>query len=227
MKSIKKIVVLVILIGSSTQLTADDFGFRFGLNFSPNLSWFRTETAHYTNRGADLGFSYGLIVDYEFAQNYAIHSGLNILHTGGSIRYRNTTLPTNDKRWDYNLRYLEIPLALKLRTEEMGFFTYYGKFGLGLGFNLSAKAEKSISHEDGSTTRRPETDVSDEIRFLRGALILGAGLEYNLGGRTSLLAGITFHNGFSNVLDRGPIGSGESSPSAPNNYVELVLGVMF
>ena len=227
MKSIGRISVLLAFLLSSSQLTADDFGFRFGLNVSPNLSWFRTETAHYLNRGVDFGFSYGLIADYEFAQNYAITSGLNVLHTGGSIKYENPQSNLEDRRWDYQLRYLEVPLALKLRLEEMGFLTGYGKFGLGLGFNVSAKAEEKIYNLDGSTTNKPETDVSNDIRFLRGSLILGAGAEYSLGGRSAIVAGITFHNGFANVLDREPIGDDGRSPSAMNSYVELTLGVMF
>lgn len=223
----KTIVFLVLLLTAGPLLADDDFGFRFGLNASPNLSWFRTETRGYDNRGVDLGFSYGLIVDYEFAQNYAVTSGLNILSTGGKMRYRylHEGVDTH-KRRDYNLRYLELPLGLKLRTDEMGFMTYYGQFGLGFGFNIRAKADDRIYLEEDSTLRFSEVDISDETRFLRASLIIGAGAEYSLGGRTSLLGGITFHNSFANILDvDNPAVA--TSPSAVNNYLELTLGVMF
>jgi len=223
----KPIVFLALLFIAAPLLADDDFGFRFGLKASPNLSWFRTETRGYDNRGVEPGFSYGLIMDYEFAQNYAITSGLNILSTGGKMRYRyiHDGLDT-EKRRDYSLRYLEIPVGLKLRTEEMGFITYYGQFGLGLGFNIRAKADDRIYMDDDSTLRFSDVDISDETRFLRAALVIGAGAEYNLGGMTSLLGGITFHNSFANVLDEDNPAVA-TSPSAMNNYIELTLGVMF
>ncbi len=223
----KPIVFFLLFLMSGPLLADDDFGFRFGMHISPNLSWFRAETRGYDNRGASPGFSYGLIVDYEFARNYVVTSGLNILNTGGKMRYR--YLHEGDdtqKRRDYSLRYLEIPLGLKLRTEEMGFMTYYGKFGLGLGFNIRAKADDRIYREVNSTLQIDDEDISEETRFIKAGLIIGGGLEYSLGGMTSLLAGITFHNGFANILDQDNPAVA-TSPSAMNNYIEFTLGVMF
>ncbi len=225
---------LLLLLFAAPVLANDSFGFRFGLKVAPNFSWFRTETRGFSNSGLDIGFSYGLVVDYEFAENYAVTSGLSILRTGGTLKYRYRYDPggehlDTEKRRDHHLRYLEIPLALKLSTSEMGYITYFGKFGLGLGFRLQALADDLISFDDGSTFSPPEgTDIADSIRFLRAALIIGAGMEYNMGGRTSLMGGLTFHNGFSNVLDKdNPFDPKSADPSAVNNYVEVTLGVMF
>ncbi len=205
----------------------DDFGFRFGLKASPNFSWFRTETRGYSNSGADLGFAYGLIVDYEFAQNYAISTGLNILHTGGTLKYNYLHEGTvTEKRRDHRLRYLEIPATMKLRTTEMGYITYFGQFGVALGFNIYARADDRIDLSDQSSLRFSDVDISDNTRFLRAALVIGAGMEYNLGGMTSLLGGISFHNGFSNVLDKDNPAV-ETKPSVQNNYFEITLGVLF
>lgn len=229
----KTLALLVFLCIAGPLLAGDDFGFRFGLKASPNVSWFRTETRGFSNDGLDPGFSYGLIVDYGFTENYSISTGLNILRTGGTMRYRYTFDPggenlDTEKRRDHYLRYVEIPLALKLSTEEMGYLTYFGKFGLGLGFNIQAKADDRIYLSQDSTLRTKDKDISDDTRFFRAALIIGAGLEYNLGGLTSLLAGLTFHNGFSNVLNKdNPFDPAGPSPSALNNYFELTLGVMF
>lgn len=224
------VVFAVVLLAFPTLAKSnsnDDFGFRFGLKASPNISWFRTETRGYSNSGADLGFSYGLIMDYEFAQNYAISSGLQILRVGGSLKYDYIhDGVTTEKRRDHTLHYLEIPATLKLRTAEMGYITYYGKFGLGLGFNFRAHADDRISLTDQSSLRFHDLDISDETRFLRAALIIGAGLEYSMGGNTALLGGITYHNGFSNIIDK-------ENPAVPNkpsvhmNYFEITLGIMF
>lgn len=205
----------------------DDFGFRFGLKASPNISWFRTETRGYANSGADLGFSYGLIIDYEFAQNYAISSGLQILRVGGTLKYDYLHEGvTTEKRREHTLRYLEIPATLKLRTQEMGYITYYGKFGLGLGFNIQARADDRITLSDQSSLQINEVDISDETRFLRAALVIGAGLEYSMGGNTALLGGITYHNGFSNIVDKDNPAV-PNKPSVHKNYFEITLGIMF
>ncbi len=230
----KKLTVFLALLFITVTLSAnDDFGFRFGLKASPNISWFRTETSYYTNDGLKLGFSYGLIVDYKLTDNYAIGTGVNILRTGGKLKYRimydtGTQQIDTEKRREHYLRYLEIPLTLKLSTGEIGFMTYYGQFGLGLGTNLKATADDRVYISEGSTLRTTDVDISDEIRFLRAGLILGAGVEYNMGGRTSLLGGVTFHNGFSNTLKKdNPYSSQAPDPSALNSYVEITLGVMF
>ncbi len=234
LKSMKKIAALLVLLFVAGPLLADDdFGFRFGLKASPNVSWFRTETRGYSNDGLDLGFSYGLIVDYGFAENYSFSTGLNILRTGGTMRYRYTYDPggqnlDTEKRRDHYLRYIEIPVSLKLSTAEMGYISYFGRFGLDLGFNIQAKADDRIYLSEDSTLRTKDLDISDYTRFFRAALIIGAGLEYNMGGLTSLLAGLTFHNGFSNTLNKdNPFDPAGPSPSALNNYFELTLGVMF
>lgn len=205
----------------------DDFGFRFGLKASPNLSWFGTETRGYSNSGVDLGFSYGLIMDYEFAQNYAFSSGLQVLRVGGTLKYDylHEGVET-EKRREHTLRYLEIPATLKLRTAEMGYITYFGKFGLGLGFNIYARADDRITLSNQSSLRTNDVDISDETRFLRAALIIGAGLEYSLGGNTALLGGITYHNGFSNFVDKDNPAV-DNKPSVHVNYFELTLGIMF
>ncbi len=224
----KKVISLSFLLLIVTPLLAEDFGFRFGLKVSPNMSWFRTETRGYDNRGLRIGYSYGLIVDYEFAENYAFSSGLNLLRTGGKLRYDwEEEGEKAKKNSSYQYRHIEIPLALKLRTTEIGYTTYYGMFGLGLGFLTNAFADEQVVYASGhSDPLIDNEDVKDDTAFLRAGLVLGAGLEYSFGGQTALLAGITFHNGFSNILDKSQYFS-KNKPSAHNLYIELTLGVMF
>ncbi len=240
MKRSSLFLVLLLIV---SPLLADDFGFRFGLKASPNISWYRTETRSYENRGVKPGYSYGLIIDYDFAQNYAITTGLNVLQTGGKIKYdwihdvNGHVNGNNDQEIDHGefltvkqrsirYRHIEIPLALKLRTAEIGYITYYGMFGIGLGFRTSARADDRITLLNDQYLHENNIDISDETSFLRAGLVLGGGLEYSFGGSTALLFGLTFHNGFSNILD-GKNPAVPYSPSAHNLYLELTLGVMF
>ena len=227
----KKATSVLIIILLTLPVMANDFGFRFGLKVSPNIAWFRTETRHYENDGVGLGYSYGLIVDYEFAENYAITTGLNILQTGGKMTYpldvnENGNMVRARMHRDHRFRHLEIPVALKLRTVELGYITYYGKFGVGLGFLTSAFADEELRLPNGLTNIEPNVDIKDDTSFLRAGLLLGAGAEYNFGGLTSILLGITFHNGFSNILEKQN-DAVPHTPSAHNLYLELTLGVMF
>lgn len=220
---------LIFALMFSMPVIASDYGFRFGLKVSPNISWFRTETSGFENQGVGLGYTYGLIFDYYFTENYALTSGLNLVRTAAGLKYPD--LYDNAEvtmRRDYRYRFIEVPVALKLSTAEIGYFTYYGKFGLGLGFRTSALADERIYYQHGGVFDPNERiDVASESKFFRAGLLLGAGTEYRFGGRTALLAGLTLHNGFSNVLDieRKPIW--RSTPSAHNLYLELTLGVMF
>ena len=65
------------------------------------------------------------------------------------------------------------------------------------------------------------------MTFMRMALILGAGAEFNLGGSTRLFAGINFNNGFLNILT----GNNSYDPATQNkakaNYLALELGIVF
>ncbi len=226
MKKISALLGLLLLVG---PMYANDFGFRFGLKASPNISWFRPETRGYEADGFSVAYSYGLVADYYFTQNYAISSGLRIVRNGAQMSYLFTYdgFPT-EKTSDYKLRYLEIPVTLKLSTNEVGYLTYFGQFGFGLGFNTLAEADERVRLSDGSTRIWKDVDVSNEISFMKASLILGAGVEYNFGGRTSLLAGLTFSNGFSNVLNySNPDIRVPSTPSAVHSYLELTLGIMF
>ncbi len=242
MKRISSFLVLLMMV---SPLLADDFAFSFGLKVSPNISWFNPETRYYENRGVRIGYSYGLIIDYEFAENYALSTGLNFLRAGGKMNYPWYELDENgnqgnnndsgtsadhiyvDLQRKFRYHYLEIPLALKLRSTEIGYITYFGKFGLGLGFRTSARADDRII-SDGLIRPEDNVDIREETSFLRAGLIIGGGLEYSFGGRTALLIGLNFHNGFSNLLEgRNKNPKVDAMQSARGHYLELTFGVMF
>lgn len=217
---------LMIIVLAGVQAQQAPF-FRFGLTFSPNLGVIRPDTRNYESEGIKLGFSYGAVGDFRLGDYYSISSGILIARAGGSLSFTEAMPPQGvvDLKRTYTISYLELPLTLKMHTMEIGYFTYFGKFGFAPSFNISAKATSEFKDEAGSEITVTK-DVKDDIRFLRAALIVGAGTEYSLGGRTSLLLGITYNNGFSNVL-KGDNSVSGSKQSAVNNFFELNLGIMF
>jgi hypothetical protein len=50
-------------------------------------------------------------------------------------------------------------------------------------------------------------------------MIIGGGLEYRLSGKTSLLGGLTYNNGLTNIA--------KNDQSVKNHYVALNIGVFF
>ena len=63
-------------------------------------------------------------------------------------------------------------------------------------------------------------NMQDDIALYKASLIVGAGAEYNFSGSTSIMFGLTYNNGFMNILDIDGF-------KAKQHYVELSLGVFF
>ena len=230
------------------KLPDDDRTFRFGLHFSPNLSWFKTNTTGYSSDGSKMGFSYGLSFEYFLSNNYLISSGITILNTQGSLAHKGvyTRLSRHyaaDVKSSYKPKYIEIPLLLKLRTNEIGYFTYYGQFGINTAFNFSSSGEKEYTVPIYETPAIIELSNSSQyINWINLSLVVGAGVEYNISGNTSMFIGITFNNGFINQMDEkevltddsgdaliGTSGTvySEKDVNANLNYLALNLGIYF
>jgi len=236
------------------KLPDSDRKFRFGLQFSPNISWFKTNTTGYESEGAKLGFSYGLSFEYFMTKNYLFSMGLSILNSGGELAYTGIgyQIYSVEVQEKIKLKYVEIPLLLKLRTNEIGYLTYFGQFGLKGGINFSGKS--SFTYSDATTNGftiiptngsllADDTEYDAQINWVNLSLVIGAGVEYNISGNTSLTLGITYNNGFVNQLDtkthvldsNGDVlidGNGnavfsEKDASANLNYIALNIGIYF
>lgn len=268
MKKITLIAISCLALAFGAQ--AQETKYKIGFKVNPNVSWLKPGDNSITSEGGRLRFGFGLNFDKMFTDNYAIGTGVNIFTTGGEVTYLKkfnnpdtaTQIATVNR--NYRLQYAEIPLTLKLRTNEVGYFTFWGQFGLGLGVNISAKANEKVTYlyeidNDNIATDNPvwgavktpdtrdyeenDKNVKDDINLFRTSLIMGLGGEYNLSGSTSVLFGLTFNNGFSNVLKgsgvRRTVGStsgftrdSNGQPSeyklrANANFVELNIGLLF
>jgi hypothetical protein len=138
------------------------------------------------NGGSKMGYNFGLLVDYFFGDNYAITSGLTINTTGGKLEYLSSGNNTVEARPRYNLRYIEIPMGLKLRSEDLKRMNIYGRFGLSPQLNIMAK-----DNDDNG--------ISDEVKLLDLGYHIGGGIEYSVGGKNALVFGLLFNNGFMDI----------------------------
>ena len=217
----KKLLILFIL-GYSSALFAQS-KIRLGAHIDPIFTWFSPKTSQIEKDGARLGYNGGLIVEYYFAPNYAFVSGLNLTQLGGNLLYKeevdittgegdHVLLPPGTSV-AFNVSYLTVPMALKLKSNEIGYFTYYAELGFSPQVNIGSRA----SSTGGALSK---DNVSKEINAFNVSFFFGGGMEYSLGGNTSFLAGLFFNNGFTDILsaDRHKAGL---------NYVNIRLGVMF
>ncbi len=186
---------------------------KFGLTVSPHMNWFRAETDRIDSK-VRVGLKYGAIGEFYFAENYAFAVGVNHVITGGSFQTDgndyimfeqgeivNDEIDTVPQFNDYklNLQYIEVPLTLKLKTNEIGYLTYYGQIGVTPGVKLKGRVNASSNNQNEDLQN---TNVLKDINFINLALTVGGGIEYSLTKDVSLLAGLYYNNGFINSIPK-------------------------
>jgi hypothetical protein len=256
---------LIALIGASTiagsaiaQDGLSNFNpnrIRFGVHIDPTISWMKptaTKEDNYAvkNDGSKIGFTYGLMAEYFFARNYGIVSGLHINTTGGKQTSTIITKPTtptgdyvNSATFKYSLQYLELPVALKLRTDDVNGFRFFGQLGATMGINIGKKVTYDVDFY--SYPAGKDSLVGDSGVKLKGSLSaapiffqmnLGAGVEYPLGNKMAAYFGIFFNNGFApdatrpDKFDSNDLGYGKASFSDGNtrlNNLAFRFGLFF
>lgn len=224
----------------------EERSFRLGLHFTPNISWLSTNTDGYTKEGSKIGFAYGLSTEFYLAKNYLFSTGVTLNSLGGKIQYEGVynengiVLPSTIQQ-SYKIKYIDIPLTIKLKTNQIGYISYYGNFGLNLGFKYQSKSD--FDYRDVSNVNQTNVNTASDVKFLNLNLVVGGGIEYNLSGNTNIMLGLTYHNGFINVLDTkthvldvngkatidhtGAAVKSDKNASATINYFALNIGIYF
>lgn len=182
--------------------------FRFGLKGEPALSWFKPDVKGVESNGVRFSFNYGLMMEFALggSDNYAFSTGLNVTSIKGKLKHPDYTVFTLDTTFSnteasYTLTHIQLPITLKMKTNEIGYMTYFGQFGFGAGFNWKSRMDYSTTRLSGENKNEDEdVDVGKEMFPFRVSLIVGAGFEYNVSGNTSFVVGITFNNGFLNAF---------------------------
>jgi hypothetical protein len=219
---IMKKIILPLLLVFSVNLTAQNF--RIGLNFDPVISWFSAKSKQIDQAGSKLGFNGGLMIEKYFQKNYGFATGIDLTYLGGNLQYNKTTGFTVDEdknvnidsatTVEYTLQYISIPLSLKLKSNPIGYISYYGQIGLTPQINTSAKA----TSDKGS--RLDNDNVKKELGLFNLSFFIGGGIEYALGGTTALNVGLCYNNGFIDLLSN-------KENKAALNYFNVRVGIIF
>ena len=215
----KKLLLSLFFVCTSLLMFAqegDTFkGFKLGLTAHPNFGYMKSDMQGVKSNGLRAGFTYGLIGDFAFAENYTFSTGLKMTTINGQTETKNLI---EDFQSIYKLQYIEIPLEIKLFTNQKQGMRFFGEFGLGNAINV--KARQDIKPADNTIMAKENIDIGDDIAAYRGSIIIGGGAEFALGGKTKMSTGLTFDNGFTNVLAK-------KDEKLKNSYIGLNLAVYF
>ncbi|MDW8419459.1 MAG: porin family protein [Chitinophagales bacterium] len=247
--STRKNLVLLLTVLMFTHFRAAGISdrVRIGLAATPGIAWCNPVGKDLDKGAPRFGIGYGVQVEYWFARNYGLLTGLEGGFDGCNIRNRDlfalrdsagSVLKNINEK--YAFHYLQLPVYLKLKTNPIrgGKFSVWGQVGTQFAFTVNARATFSdpifpavgaapvvVEKENILRASNEVTRIIPKFRsgFADVRLGAGAGFEYAFDDKASLLCGMVYHNGFiNNLLDRDP-------KKEPNlmRFFGLRLGVLF
>jgi hypothetical protein len=213
-----KTIILIFLVFQTLNAYTQS---RISIAAHPQFVWLASDDINFHREGPMMGISTALSIDFFFAEKYAFSTGLSIDNLGGKISYSNDITYTLQKTpylinqgavIKKRLQYLGIPFGLKLKTQEIGYSTYFINPGFTPMINLRSRAE------GGSVL--PKTDFSDETRLFNMNYFVSGGMEYSLGGSTSVFGGMGYSAGFMDVTSR-------KNNDVHTRSLYFILGILF
>lgn len=217
---LRKIFFLLLFLPSLNIFSQD---LRFGVFVEPQVDWFQVERRTASSDGVLMGINGGLVVNKYFAKNYAFATGLSIGTQGGKLLFSDTTtLITYENEpvtingqgtVNYRLQYITIPMGLKLKSNQIGYFSFNVVLGFSGQININAKSVNSTIQE------LDNVPLDKEINLFNMGYYFGAGVDYSITEDTSLTLGFVYHNGFINLMT--------DKPKVHSRALALRVGVIF
>lgn len=183
--------------------------FILGMSVTPSVDWWNATTVDAKAGSPKIKFGYGVMAELGFGDNYALVIGLEHRLTGASIEFNDYPHYFTEeadtfslKERNYKLDHVNIPLTLKLMTNQIGYFTYFGKFGVDVSVLARARADDKgyLGNDIDNTVESNDRNIYSEVSMFEIGLNVGAGAEWNFSGSTSLLFGVSYHHGFIDIL---------------------------
>lgn len=230
----KKLLTTALILCLSAHLFAQESDeekkFHLGILFVPKLSWASPDSKNIVAGGVKPGVSMGLSFDYHFAKNYSFAVELHHFSGGYKVEAKNISyksIRTVNNTITYSERAFQIPVSIKLRTGEIGYWKYFGQIGISptinyrkikadysdpTTFGTNPEDSKDRFVNDGkndfdysdanvvSDSERPYFLEEDNVAGLRVPLMISAGAEWNLSGQTSIIMGLRYEYAILNAM---------------------------
>ncbi len=250
----KNLLFIGLMMAFSLSVSAQNEGFAFGFKFGPNFGWTGSTTATADNLGSKTGFDVGVVSEYYFADNYAFVTGVNVSFLGGHYMFDNAHLVTDSLNPDgflekfgvdrtYKSTIYEIPLMLKMVTNELGNvpLRIYAEVGGGIGLAAKKVRVKDAIPSQNITAPDKWSTTNKEYSNLRASLKIGAGAQYTVDESTRLFAGVYFSHDFINMInyirpdycgnffdaEGNKIGERDPKLNVLQNRIGIEVGVLF
>ncbi|MBK6265910.1 PorT family protein [Marivirga sp. S37H4] len=208
MKKLLLSAILIITFGSAQAQV------KFGLKLAPTMTFNRVEgdsdTLSFSPDGIGVGMQLGPIMDFEFKENHYFSTGLIFAtkRAGININDQNRNQEITE---DYALHYLQVPVSLKLYTEEVGLDKkLYFQVGGTLDFKTKGKGD--------------EENFVQKFNFMDLSALLAVGVEYGLGIDTKLFGGIIYQRGLFNIINESRT---SEDWTVQNDLLGLEFGITF
>lgn len=208
------VISLFILFTGTLQAQA-----KLGLKFSPAIASNRisngSDSLDFETYNNAIRFMGGLTADFFFTDSYAFSTGL--LYVPKRVAFRGLAEDTQGSALfeeEYRVHYLQIPLSLKLLTNEIQPDTK-------LYFQIGGAAEVKIFDEPFDE----QYDFVESFFIIDANVLLSAGVEYAIGINTTLTGGISYYRGLLNAIDKSqPI---DDPLVIRNDMITVDLGIKF
>lgn len=207
-------------------------GMNFNYNYTPTIGF-----------ASGVEFDFGTIKLKTDSSLYYLYNDSEILTKNQYLDVNNIFNSTTGKVYKLHERkekpiYLTIPTMLLFRTEFIGYFRYFGKFGLRNSFLLG----NTIFDTGGEVVNNPSSEPIPlknenmktshrDLAFYKGAIGISGGTEWNFSGTTSLVFELGYYYGFLNISRSSALTgdeeknmsiiSGFNNNNVPNKYTSL------
>ncbi|MBW8049611.1 MAG: PorT family protein [Cytophagales bacterium] len=217
-----KKLLLFIVLGLISATAFSQQKYKIGLKATPLMfAWNRVvdpSEEPKKQKGLHPRFGAGVFFDYFFiGQNYAFSTGVTYAIKGGNIEYlwvdKNKRFMVEDKNIKeggikitrFVLQYIEIPVSVKLYTNEISTdMKLYFQVGISGNILISARVdnEKSILRYDSLKTGTDSTSsfkLTKNFFPIEASLVFSTGIELQMGENTYFFTGFTFNHGLTSI----------------------------
>ena len=229
-----------------------------GIEVAPKFTWMSTPNDNSVSGvGSAFGVGLGIFTDYYFIagnENYAFTLGANfVTNEGGTLQYSKVgkvlektqlndfassgTVFNSNTSVTYKNQFVEIPVGIKLRSEEVNGLRFFGNLPVvTFGIRTQSQGDVVGQYFDGTTFKdinSTNENIGNSTALFNLSVGGGAGGEYRLGETTTVIGGLYYQHGLidqTNAFKRtnGTTGAEETDNSnAQLSGLSLRLGIVF
>ena len=255
MKKLLSLTIAILVVGAlqaqtntiTTTTSSTPQKWRIGLTANLGGSWLKSNKAEMQYKTPGLQYGLNLQVEKRLTNSISFLTGLGVSWHSGTVSFVNDTntvvnIIASNSQFEllsrtYSFQSVDVPLGLKLKTNEIGMITYFAQVGLLPSLRINASATNNTVKVGNTETILDGANkkmIVNDANFLRASIFGGVGIEYSLSGSTALTASIQYVSGFMSTLhstsDHLYTNGNSNNKLAQNlmsNYITLNAGILF